>query len=309
MGANQIRTSKQRFRKDGATIGKWEMGWKCKLTGFPFRVFEWNLSIERNGAWSKFLERSFRKLVPIAGGVCRSRCLGSRSCIYTGGVIHGLHGTVTPLRSINILRAVIPQHPQPSPPPTYVHRWIGLYSIPRSSLHYFSAPRRCKRACKTGNVGHVYVGPCVSSGSSHGMHKSEIVARDDTTLSRPGSSSRRVITNSLTWRINRASSSAKIRASIVYGWDRSIDLSLSTLPPILFHGLFVAGEEDGRASVCTRVVHRDVLRFFIDSLRLFAWNIYICINIASLVRGREEWYFDYIIRGTMIIPLSREGIE
>lgn len=81
--------------------------------------------------------------------------------------------------------------PFPSPRlRTYVHRWIGLYSVPRSSLHYFSAPRRCKRACKSGRdrgpvtlVTYTRRRPPlplrVSSGSSHGMHKSEIVARDD----------------------------------------------------------------------------------------------------------------------------------
>ena len=41
-----------------------------------------------------------------------------------------------------------------SPWPAYVRTYVrtpALYSVPRSSLHYFSAPRRCKRACKTGD--------------------------------------------------------------------------------------------------------------------------------------------------------------
>lgn len=120
-------------------------------------------------------------------------CLRSRSCIYTGWVIHGLHGTVTPVRSINILRAVIPQHPQPSPPfmPRIRTYTVGSACIPSHVRRCIIFPRHAvvsahAKAAEpgTGNVGHVYTTslppfPCVSSGSSHGMHKSEIVARDD----------------------------------------------------------------------------------------------------------------------------------
>lgn len=129
----------------------------CESTGINTYLTK---LINRQGNWIEIYYESFHELAPVASGAegedTGDPCLRSRSCIYTGWVIHGLHGTVTPVRSINILRAVIPQHPQPSPPfmpRIRTYRWIGLYSVPRSSLHYFSAPRRCKRACKSGRTG------------------------------------------------------------------------------------------------------------------------------------------------------------
>lgn len=261
--------------------------------------------INRQGDWIEIYYESFHELAPVASGAegedTGDPCLRSRSCIYTGWVIHGLHGTVTPVRSINILRAVIPQHPQPSPPfmPRIRTYTVGSACIPSHVRRCIIFPRHAvvsahAKAAEpgTGNVGHVYttsplppVCPaarataCISQKSWHGTTSTTTTTATTTTPSQPRVSFSRVITNSPDrLRIKDASARlaippVKIRASIVYGWDRSISRSLE------YYSTDICSRGK-RVVVVMRVHVSSIATFyvFIDSLRLFAWKIYI--NIA-----------------------------
>lgn len=138
----------------------------CESTGINTYLTK---LINRQGNWIEIYYESFHELAPVASGAegedTGDPCLRSRSCIYTGWVIHGLHGTVTPVRSINILRAVIPQHPQPSPPfmPRIRTYTVGSACIPSHVRRCIIFPRHAvvsahAKAAEpgTGNVGHVY---------------------------------------------------------------------------------------------------------------------------------------------------------
>lgn len=114
----------------------------------------------------------------------------SRSCIYTGGVIHSLYGTVTSYEayifSEQLSRSILCFLRVSSHLLLQLARFARLFSSGRSPLHIFlhrgaSVHANSYRA-RTGNVGHVrWISSCVQWLGS-GMHKSEIVPLDNGAL-------------------------------------------------------------------------------------------------------------------------------